>query len=469
MKKLTIFAAFLLAVGLNYSCSEEDVPVNNKTVIELDGKKYETDLVAVFSGDVGTEFSLTLGVYDNFDVYGVDFGDGKIVVDTVCYQNGGLKDESGMTVGWRPSATTFAGTIAGTGEVKVYGNSPLWYLVATGDAMLTDGDKEKLDKVVQMGLSGINIDGIELFNMQELESFSITNSPIQEVDVTKNTKLTSLTIVNTTESAFEPQLESIDLSGCPNLENLTIGGSFYMAGKLASLDLSKNTALKSVAVGNNKLKSIKLPAEAPELNMLNLEKNELTEVTLGNMPKMKNLYLAENQLTTVNVEGMTNLTWFDVQKNQVAGDLDLTVSEKLANVYVNNNQLTSVKVSNVTKQFYFDNNKMTFATMPDLPEGMNTDKKKKQFHYAPQADMEVALSGKTLDLSAQATAKGLEAEPQATEFFITAGNEALVADKDYKIENGKIEFLVAKKDVIVKMTNAGFPDLNLTTVPFDVK
>ena len=187
------------------------------------------------------------------------------------------------------------------------------------------------------------------------------------------------------------------------------------------------------------------------------------------MPKMKNLYLAENQLSAVNVEGMTNLAWFDVQKNQITGDLDLTVSSKLTNVYVNNNQLTSVKVSDVTKQFYFDNNKMTFATMPDLPAGMNTDKKKKQFHYAPQADMEVTLAGKVLDLSAQATAKGLEAEPQATEFFITAGNEALVADKDYKIENGKIEFLGEKKDVIVKMTNAGFPDLNLTTGPFDVK
>jgi hypothetical protein len=175
-----------------------------------------------------------------------------------------------------------------------------------------------------------------------------------------------------------------------------------------------------------------------------------------------------NELETINPAAMPAVKWFDVRNNKIKGDLDIP-SDKLTNVYVNNNELTSVKVPNVTKQFYFDNNKMTFATMPALPEGMNTTSKKKQFHYAPQADIEVAPEGSVLDLSAQASAKGMEAEAQATEFFITAGNAALVEGKDYTVSGGKITFITDQKEAIVKMTNAGYPDLNLCTKPFDVK
>jgi len=112
---------------------------------------------------------------------------------------------------------------------------------------------------------------------------------------------------------------------------------------------------------------------------------------------------------------------------------------------------------------------MTLATLPALPEGMNTTSKKKQFHYQPQADMEVAPEGSVLDLSAQASAKGIEAEAQATVFTITAGNAALVEGKDYTVKDGKITFLTDQKEAVVKMTNAGYPDLNLCTKPFNVK
>jgi hypothetical protein len=83
--------------------------------------------------------------------------------------------------------------------------------------------------------------------------------------------------------------------------------------------------------------------------------------------------------------------------------------------------------------------------------------------------MEVAPEGAVLDLSAQASAKGVEAEAQATVFSLTAGNAALVEGTDYTINNGVITFLKDQTGVIVKMTNAGYPDLNLCTKPFDVK
>ena len=162
------------------------------------------------------------------------------------------------------------------------------------------------------------------------------------------------------------------------------------------------------------------------------------------------------------------MTWLDVKNNKLTGDLDLTANKKFANVYVNGNELTSVKVDNVTKQFYFDNNKMTIATMPALPAGMNTTSKKKQFHYAPQADMEVTPAGAVVDLSAQAKAKGMEAEEVATTFTVKVGDAALVAGTDYTIADGKITFLKRQNGAVVEMTTAAFPALTLKTKAFDV-
>lgn len=437
----------LFCATMACSCASDDKAITEPyTTVTLDGYKYKTDLVATFKGQVGEEVTLGLGVYDPFDIYGVDFGDGIIVADSVCGENGGLKGEDGLT---KPgtthtSATTFKGTIAGDGVVKVYGKSDIWYLTISGNLMPTAFDQPKLANVVQVNISGAEVDEVVLPALPSLKQLSLNNSPVKKVDVSQVPTLTSLTINNMLAAG---QLESIDVSNNTELTYLSLQGNATANGALASLDISKNTKLEGLYVQYNKIKEIKLAAAYDKLGTFNASYNELEAVNPAAMPAVK---------------------WFDVRNNKIKGDLVIP-SEKLTNVYVNNNELTSVKVPNVTKQFYFDNNKMTLATLPALPEGMNTTSKKKQFHYQPQADMEVALEGSVLDLSAQASAKGIEAEAQATVFTITAGNAALVEGKDYTVKDGKITFLTDQKEAIVKMTNAGYPDLNLCTKPFNVK
>lgn len=447
MKNLSYFGIMLFCVTMACSCASDDKAITEPyTTVTLDGYKYKTDLVATFKGQVGQEVTLGLGVYDPFDIYGVDFGDGIIVADSVCGENGGLKGEDGLT---KPgtthtSATTFKGTIAGDGVVKVYGKSDIWYLTISGNLMPTAFDQPKLANVVQVNISGAEVDEVVLPALPSLKQLSLNNSPVKKVDVSQVPTLTSLTINNMLAAG---QLESIDVSNNTELTYLSLQGNATANGALASLDISKNTKLEGLYVQYNKIKEIKLAAAYDKLGTFNASYNELEAVNPAAMPAVK---------------------WFDVRNNKIKGDLVIP-SEKLTNVYVNNNELTSVKVPNVTKQFYFDNNKMTLATLPALPEGMNTTSKKKQFHYQPQADMEVAPEGSVLDLSAQASAKGIEAEAQATVFTITAGNAALVEGKDYTVKDGKITFLTDQKEAIVKMTNAGYPDLNLCTKPFNVK
>ena len=443
--------------------------------------------ILTLKGTVGEEVSLTFGVYDTEDEYSVDFGDGKLVTKKVGVNNAGPVDpESGQTT----SATVFTGTVGTDGIIKVYGNNDVWYLVTNGGAVPTTFDQAKLMNVVQMSITGSSLENVALPAYTKMTQFSFNNSAVKTLDVSNVTTLTSLTVNNTSASQYAPQLESIDLSKNTELTYLSLQGNQNNYGKLTSLDLSNNKKLQGMGlyVQYNQLESLTLPTEwAPDevtetqtitygLTTINVQNNKLTTLNTANLKKMKQIYAADNQLTSIDVSGMESLAWFDVKNNQLAGDLDLTANKKLTNVYVNNNQLTSVKVDNVTKQFYVDGNKLTLATIPAQPAGMNTSSKTNQFHYAPQAAMEVSATVHVLDLSAQATVAKGELNPEAvgeaaayttwlenkaTVFTVKTAGETpatLVEGTDYTNAGGKITFLKSQAEkVYVEMTNEALP------------
>ena len=399
MKKIFYFASMMLAVFMTYSCSEKDVPVPPQgVVISLDGVDYETDVVAFFQGEVGEEVSLTLGVYDQFDIYGVDFGDGNIVTDTVCYQNGGLKGEDGLS---KPgtahtAATTFKGTVAGNGKIMVFGKSDIWYLIANGNVMPTSFDQEKLKNVVQMTISGANVESLELPAMEKLTQFSFTNSPVKSVDISKATALTSFNIFNTSQSKFEPQLKEIDLSKNVNLETVTLGGSTYKKGELTKLDFTNNTKLTQISAENNKLTSV-----------------------TGIAPTVKNIYLSNNELESI------TLPEFTVTKGNVQ----------------------------------IQNNKFNLATLPKKPASTTASKYKYAPQPAYQVVETITDANTVLDLSSQLIATGVEAEPQTTTYTFMAGSTELKENEDYKVvEPGKIQFLKSQTEkVYAIMTTKAFP------------
>lgn len=406
MKKFFYFASLMLAVFMTTSCSDsQDNPVvpptpeKTTTTITLDGVDYEAGVVATFKGEVGQEVNLTLGVYDDFDIYGVDFGDGNIVADTVCYQNGGLRDAEGMT---RQDtnhkvATVFAGTIAGEGNITVYGvnKSEIWYLKVEGNAMPTSLDQEKLMRVVQASFSGANVESVTLPAMEALTQFSFTNSPVKSVDISKATALTRIDIYNTNQSAFEPQLAQIDLSRNTELETVVLGGSTYKKGMLTSLDFTNNTKLTQISAENNKLTSV-----------------------TGIAPTVKNIYLNDNELATLTLPDFT-----------VKGAIQIK------------------------------NNKFTLATLPTKPSITTASK----YVYYPQPAYQVAEAitdqNNLLDLSSQLTATGILTEPATTTFKILAGATELKEGEDYQVvEPGKFAFLKSQADKVhVVMATEAFP------------
>ena len=424
MKKLFLFASMLLtASAMLTSCDDKDNPVGpaepeqpQKTIVELDGVQYETDLVATFTGEVGSEVTLTLGVYDAYDIYGVDFGDGVIVADTVCFENGGLKDEEGMTREdtQHKSATTFTGTIAGDGIVKVYGNSDLWYVNLSGGIVPTSVDQEKMKKVVQMGISLAALDNIDLTGLDELKQFSFSQGSLKAINVSNNANLTSLTINNNTVSNFESVLEDIDVSKNTKLEYLNLmAASLDKPGKLTKLDLSNNPAISQFYAQNHQITEVILP-EGAVISDMQLSGNQLESIDMSKITSVKNIYISDNKLT----------------------DIDLS------------------KVVKGTLQI--QNNLFTLATLPTKPAVTSTSK----YTYAPQPAYQVPEIVTELDLSSQLTATGVLEEPATTTYsFVTASGTELVEGTDYQVTApGKFKFIKAQAEKVHGvMASAAFP------------
>ena len=414
MKKKLLFSSMLLVTGLllgaNVAWAGTDTPI------------------LTFKATVGNEVSLTFGVWDTEDEYSVDFGDGTLQTAKVGVNNAGPVDpETGQTTG----VTVFTGTVAGDGTIKVYGNNDVWYLLVSGGAMPTL-DQAKLLNVVQMSITGADVESITLPAYPKMTQFSFNNSPVKNLDVSKVATLTSLTVDNTTQSQYAPQLESIDLSANTELNYLKIVGNATNKGKLSAIDLSKNTKLANVYLQDNAIKTVAMPSGAA-LSFLNLQNNELASI-------------------------------------------DLSVCESNKDVYLNNNKLKSATLGTVTKSCKLEDNELTLATIPAQPAGLNTSSKTKKFTYAPQAAMPVDESVSELDLSSQLAVAEGELDPAdyatyltatTTYSLVTASGTALVEGTDYEVtEPGKFKFLKEQSEKVhAEMLNAALPKFT-ATAPF---
>ena len=436
-----------------------------------------TTLVPILTlkGTVGEEVSIKPGVYGEFDIFYVDFGDGVLVTDTVGHFNKGVCVNDGSEAWPEKEGTThkgiteFKGTVAGDGTITVYGNDDLWYLAVSGATLAVD--QPKLKKVVQFTMSKVAVESLDLTGLDDLKIFGFSQGSLQNINVKNNAALTNLTINNNTASAFESVLESLDLSGNANLEQLNVmGASADKPGKLTTLDLSNNPKLTNVYAQYNALTSVTLPAEAA-LSFLNLQNNQIESIDLTTVASFKDTYLNNNKLAAVDLSKLTAGANLYLDGNQLA---EVTVPVSVKNLQLNDNKLTKVSIVDATASCKLENNLLTLATLPAQPAGLSTANKTKKFTYAPQAALEVAETVSELDLSAYATVAKGELNPEAvgeaaayatwlenkaTTFTFYAGETALAEGTDYEVvEPGKFKFIKAQTEkVYAVMTNEALP------------
>ncbi len=383
--------------------------------------------------DGETERIFNFGTYKNSDFYAVDFGDGNAVVTNEI----GNKTNTA-------TATAVSGVAKGEGNITIYAENDSVFYFATSTGMSTTSPIESIDLsnlklVQQMSIGGLAMQTVDVSACDSLRNFTSAKGELTTMDFSNNPELTSLNLTDN-------KLTSINIAKNAKLDQLTIYNNV-----LTELDLTANAAITGLYAYSNKLTSVKF-AEGAALKTINLQKNNLKEITLPTITGSSSmLYLNDNELT------------------------ELTVPSSVGTFEAHNNKLAKISLVDCTKSCKLENNCFTIATLPAKPAGLNTASKIKKFTYAPQAPMavEATVNGK-LDLSSQLTAVGELEEGEATTVYAFADAEgnALTEGTDYIVEGGVATFNASFTGIHAIMTSDAFPkatgDNAFVTTAFDV-
>lgn len=201
----------------------------------------------------------------------------------------------------------------------------------------TDGNgvlsPDECNNVTVMQISDRNIsklDGIEFF--PNIDTLDIENNLIEEIDLSCNTKLTSLFCGNN-------KLKALDISKCQYLASL-----YCEHNEITSLSLTNNTELKYVSCNYNKLTTLDI-SKCTKLSSLSCSYNSLTSLDISNNVDLKKLSCGDNKIATLDISNNILLEYLFCNNNQLTS-LDTGNNINLDSINCSDNQITNLDFSN---------------------------------------------------------------------------------------------------------------------------
>ncbi len=205
------------------------------------------------------------------------------------------------------------------------------------------------------------ISSVNISNNIELTNIDISHNLLEELDVTKNTKilylycdvnkLTSLNVSNNTEliglSCYGNELEELDVTKNTKLKSLDCRDN-----SLTSLDVTKNLKLERLDCFWNDLVSLDVTNNT-ELTSLECAGNTFSSLDVSKNTKLQSLWCNAMDLTFLDISNNTELTGLCCTNNELTS-LDLTNNTKLQRLYCAQNKLASLDISNNTALYDFD-------------------------------------------------------------------------------------------------------------------
>ena len=214
-----------------------------------------------------------------------------------------------------------------------------------GDGALSD---QEIAGVTDLDLRerGItSLKGIEVF--ENLASLYVNDNSLTELDLRKNTKLSSLQCGRNKLSSL--QIAGLDLWQLQCFQN-----------ELTSLDVS-GMDIAVLHCDLNKLSSLDVSG-MKDLQSLSCSGNQLSSLDLGNNPRLERLECAANKLTKLDVSGNPLLKWFSCRNNQLTS---LTIGEqkKLEDLLCSGNLLTKLDIGKCSMLKFLDCSQNRFETL----------------------------------------------------------------------------------------------------------
>ena len=199
------------------------------------------------------------------------------------------------------------------------------------------------------------------YQTSEPQSQEVTTKVIESEDVTVESK-TETSDIDTPQTRTETETRATNgitkkissLSGIEHFKNLEVLD--FSGHGISEVDLSKNTKLTSLNCSNNQLASLDL-SQQTALTTLNCSNNKLTgALDFSANAQLTNLNCSTNEITALDLSANTALEKLDCSSNKLAGDLDITTcpqvnevncsgNEELAQVILPDNQETPANVT----------------------------------------------------------------------------------------------------------------------------
>ncbi len=262
----------------------------------------------------------------------------------------------------------------------------------------------------------------------------ITNCAIDQL-VMDNPELSGLSI----ESCG---IDSIDLTGCPNIYAL-----YLTDNNLTSIDLSS----------------------VPDLEFVTLNDNQLTELDISGNPKLLIVEANDNLLSEIDTSACPKLDALTVNNNQISS-FDFSANPDMCALHCSGNQLTSLDFSSNPDMMSLscENNFLGFSSLLDPNKTFDNPYYYVDQDYAPQGEykiQETVAATSILDLSSEAEPFG---SPTTYKWYYADGT---AVEPEYITENGgKFSFgpELDGEEIYCAMTNPLYPDLTLVTTKTQV-
>ena len=153
-----------------------------------------------------------------------------------------------------------------------------------------------------------------------------------EIDVTKNTALTTIALPNA-------KITKLDVSNSTGLQMLMLTGT-----DIANLDVSNNDELLYLYVDNSKLTSLDVSGKT-KLQYLVASGSRLNSINVDNCTSLQSLQVANTALTSLDTSTLSGLYELSCDNTDIS-EIDLSSSNSLSSLFINGcAKLTSLDVS----------------------------------------------------------------------------------------------------------------------------
>ena len=142
-------------------------------------------------------------------------------------------------------------------------------------------------------------------------------------------------------------LNTLNISGLSNLEELNAEAGEGYGHRLTALDLSGCISLKTLKVNGNLLKDLDI-SDCTNLEIIDSSYNLLNTIDLSNCKKLRQLFISSNYFTTLDLSNCHNLYSLYCYNNNIT-TLDLNDCYNLEDLRCFKNSLTTLNVNNNPK------------------------------------------------------------------------------------------------------------------------